>query len=252
MVPKAAVYHQNGSRVSLAPCCGGHAMPGHDAFPSTLVTWISDRQVEGEDGRQRINRHVMTVYGEPLLIYLRGHSLRWLGEPQEMVDDFFADRLGRADFFDKWRDSGLRLRRWLMNGLNLYLMEERRRHQQSARAGPAELYEDPGTCADSPEKALDRAFAQSIVKQALQGGQQHCESKGLGEHWRIFVRHYYDGQQYDELAADFGVEPARAAVMARTAARVFRSAIRELLAGDGAAPNQLDSEIQSLLEDIQG
>ncbi len=227
-------------------------MPGHDAFPSTLVTWIGGRQDEGEDGRRKINRHVMTVYGGPLLIYLRGHSLRWLGDPQELVDDFFADRLGRADFFEKWRASGLRLRRWLMNGLNLYLMEERRRHQQSARAGPAEPYEDPGTWGDSPERTLDRAFAQSIVKQALQGGRQTCESKGLGEHWRIFVRHYYDGQQYDELAAGFGVEPARAAVMARTAARVFRSAIRELLAGDGAAPDQLDSEIRSLLEDIQG
>ena len=228
---------------------GGNLMP-RDVFPSTLLTWISHRQDEGATGRREINRHVMAVYGEPLLIYLRGHTLRWLGEPEELIDGFFANRLDREDFFAKWQASGLRLRRWLMNALNLYLMEVRRSRQQTARGRSAELDDEQWTGGDSPEKIVDRAFAQSIVRQALQQAQQRCKAKRLEEHWGVFMRHYYEGQKYDAFAGEYGVEPARAAIMARTATRVFRAALRNLLARDGTAPERIDEEIQALLEDI--
>ena len=62
------------------------------------------------------------------------------------------------------------------------------------------------------------------------------------------MRHYHEGQRYDALAGEFGVSAARAAVMARTATRKFRSALRELVARDGAAPGDVEEEIRALLE----
>ncbi len=223
-----------------------------DAFPSTLVTWIARKEEEGESGRDAINQHVMAVYGEPLCIYLRGHSLRWLGEPEELIDGFFADRLDRGDFIAKWRRSGMPLRRWLMNALNFYLMEVRRAHQQTPHAGAGEAQDEQWTMSDSPEQVIDRAFARSIVKAALSRAEQRCTAKGLDNHWHVFVRHYYEDEPYEECAAEYGVGAERARIMARTAARVFRAALRDLLAGDGAAPERIDQEIHDLLEVIQG
>ena len=201
---------------------------------------------EGEVGRKEINRHLMEVYTEPLVVYLGGHSGRRPGDPRETVHGFFANRLARDDFVAKWQQSGLRLRRWLMNALSFYVMECRPRGTTMPR--PAALSNNLATDAGRPEEAVDRAFARSIVKQALRRAQHICRLQRLEEHWRIFVRHYYEGQRYEHLAADFDVTPARAAVMARTAGRKFRSALCDLVLRDGAAPGELERDIRTLLE----
>ena len=84
-----------------------------DAFPQTLRTWIGARLVDGHAGRADVNRHLMTVYLRPLKIYFMGTSERWLGEPDDVVSGFFADRLARENFLDDWIASGVSLRRWL-------------------------------------------------------------------------------------------------------------------------------------------
>ena len=217
-----------------------------DAFPITCRTLLAELLQAGADGRKEINRHVMEVYTEPLLVYLRGHSGRWIGEPREIIHGFLADRLDRKDFFTKWESSGLRLRRWLMNALNFYLMECR--PKGAAQARPARLtHEHPAPTA-APEDVIDRAFTKSIVRQALYRAQQDCAAHGLEQHWHIFVCHHYHEQKYEYLARELEISPARAAVMARTATKRFRSALRELVARDGAAPEKIDREIQALLE----
>ncbi len=99
-----------------------------------------------------------------------------------------------------------------------------------------------------PHREMDRAFIVSVVRQALRDTQRICSEKGLDDHMQIFVRHYYDGQPYQSIASDFGVAPPRAAVMARSAARNFKAALRDLLSCDGAESGEIDGEIESLLE----
>lgn len=220
-----------------------------DAFPNTLNTWIGNKMDAGDLGRRDINRHIMEVYGWPLLVYLRGHSGRHLGEPEEIIHEFFADRLDREDFFTQWQQSGLHLRRWLMNALNFYLKEHRRR--LNTREKPAsEIAEDLKTTNERPEMAMDRAFAQSIVAEALTRACEQCEGQGLGPHWAIFIQHFYHGRKYEDVAPDFDVDPARAAVMARTASRTFRSVLRDMFDRDGAAPDEIDQEIHTLRQEI--
>ncbi|MHC5005518.1 MAG: hypothetical protein ACYTJ0_20640, partial [Planctomycetota bacterium] len=56
----------------------------------------------GEPGRLAAGRHVMSVYAQPLQAYLQGSSFRTLGDPEEVVQSFFADRLSRDGFLDDW------------------------------------------------------------------------------------------------------------------------------------------------------
>ena len=217
-----------------------------DAFPSTQRTWIDRNLSDSVGERNEVNRHIMTVYAEPLRVYFLGTRARWLGEPEDIVAGFFADRLAKNRFLDEWRRSGMRLRRWLMNAFSFYLSELQRgtRRDQRTSGVLPEVEADHAL----PEQLIDRAFGESIVIEALHVAQSECIAKGLETHWGIFVRHAYGDMPYDTISAEFCVSSARAAVMARTAARHFRVAVRDLLRSDGAADNDLDDEIRVLLD----
>ncbi len=217
-----------------------------DAFPQTLRTWIGARLVDGHAGRAEVNRHLMTVYLRPLKIYFMGTSERWLGEPDDVVSGFFADRLARENFLDDWIASGLSLRRWLCNGFCFYLKELRRQKFRDGRAG--ELKDDPVTFSGDPEQAMDRAFVAEVVRVALAQAREQCIADGLEDHWDVFEQHHCLGRAYQDIGAEMDIRPSRAAVMTRTATKRFREALRELIARD-SAHDDVDSEILALLED---
>ncbi len=215
-----------------------------DVFPTTRETWIDDRLRAGDDGRRDVNHHLMSVYSEPLQVYFKGSSSRWLGEADDIVHGFFADRLAKGRFLEDWAKSGLRLRRWLMNGFCYYLQELRSRHKRDGRM--KEVSADVPTQDDA--SALDRAFVVSVVREALKRAEAACSAEGLEQHWGAFFEHHYRGRPYSEVAAEMQTDAARAAVMARSGARRFVRALRELLARDGATPQSLEEEINVLLE----
>lgn len=218
-------------------------------FPETQIGWLEERLDEGQDSYSEINAHIMHVYYRPLQYYFLGlKGLRNLGEPEDIVNGFFADRLSRQDFMPKWRESGLRLRRWLMNGLHFYL-KERIRAQNRDRPSSAPVEElQVAIEPTNPEGDFEREFANSIVTEALKRVQDICKSKGLLDHWDIFIRHHYHSESYKDFAHEYRVEPVRASVMARTVRDRFRAVIRDLLIDDGVKPNDIECEIRSLLE----
>ena len=224
-------------------------MVKRDVFPTTMRTWIGNAMDRGEADRSDLNRHIMSVYAAPLRVYFLGTRLRWLGDPDEVVAGFFADRLPRDGFLRDWRRGEMRLRRWLMNAFSFYLSELRRRQIRDRRT-EGELPDMPETSLP-PEHLADRAFGESIVAEAIRLAEAHCAENGLNDHWGIFLRHTCDDVPYLALATDYGVSPARAAVMARTAGRHFRKALRASLVSDGAHEGDVDNEIRKLLEIIE-
>lgn len=216
-----------------------------DVFPATMNSWIDGRLLDGVRGRQEVNRHVMDVYAFPLKVYFMGTRDRWLGEPEDVVQGFFASRLSKGEFFQNWRASGLRLRHWLINGFCFYLKELRRAKK---RALPnTSSYSDPEDDDPGPRQAFDRAYIVSLVREALKRSQNVCELEGLGVHFEVFVRHFYQGQAYGDFAKDLGVDAARAAVMARTARSKFQATLRGMINQDGTG-SDIDEEIRALLE----
>ncbi len=217
-----------------------------DVFPQTMRTWIGDRLREGGAGRSAINRHLMEVYFHPLKVYFLGTRDRWLGDADDIVQGFFADRLSRESFVEDWLASGLPLRRWLCNGLCFYLKELRRARMRDGR--DAALVGERAADSDDPERAMDRAFVAQVVRRALIEAEARCADEGLGEHWMIFERHTIEGRSYQDLERETGIPAARQVVMNRTASKRFREAIRELIARD-LPHDDLDGEILALLED---
>lgn len=224
-------------------------MAKEDLFPATRSTWIGDQLRRDDCGRAEVNRHVMTVYALPLRAYFLGTSERWLGDADDIVQGFFADRLARDDFFASWQQSGMPLRRWLMNAFCFFLKEQRRRHRRDSRGSA--LGDDPITFSGDPDAAIDRAFVVSLVQRALDLTREGCENDSMGDHWRVFEEHHCRGRPYADIAADLGTDAARAAVMARTATRRFRMTLRELLARDSAGDrSDIDEQIRALVENL--
>jgi DNA-directed RNA polymerase specialized sigma24 family protein len=187
----------------------------------------------------------MDAYAFPLRVYFLGTRDRWIGEPDDVVQGFFADRLGREDFFANWKASGKRLRHWLINGFCFYLKERHRELRRNGRCGadlPEPAFED-NTAADR----MDRAWVMGLVREALVEAEALCNAQRLGDHWQIFVSHFYRDRPYESIAPDFGVEPMRAAVMARTAKRKFQMKLRELVRRDGVGEESVEAEINNLL-----
>jgi len=226
-----------------------HEPVKRDVFPTTQRTWI-DLALDGSsEDRRELNRHIMGVYAHPLRVYYLGTGSRWLGDPDEVVAGFFADRLGRDSFLTEWRRGGMRLRRWLMNAFSFYLSELRRKRRRDNRMSGE--VPDVATPGPSPERLADRAFGESIVAEALRVAAESCQAQQLDDHWAVFIRHTCDDVPYAELAPEFGVTAARAAVMARTASRHFRRALRLQLVSDGAGEADVDDEIRELLEALE-
>lgn len=218
-----------------------------DVFPVTLTSWIDDRLAGGNTGRQEVNRHVMAVYQWPLTVYFMGTRDRYLGEPADVVQGFFASRLSKGDFFAQWRSSGMKLRQWLINAFCFYLKEVKRSKRRDARQVQQDE-QDQGPAAPQANE-FDRAYVVSLVREALKKTQEICERENLLTHWEVFVRHYYQGQAYTDFAEELGVDPARCAVMSRTARTKFQNTLRQMLTRDVPAGVNIDDEILALLED---
>lgn len=225
----------------------GSKRPG-DVFPAT-ATWLNRCVGTGSADLTRANVHIMTIYAHPLKVYFQGCSLRWVGEAEDMVRGYFAGRLSRGDFLERWVESGRPLRFWLITGFKHYLLESARAVQRDRRAGSTEALAEQGLEIDADDtRGFDREVALSIVREASAAAQSGCVRDGLAAHWELFVAHHVGGMSYEALAPRFGVDRARAAVMVRTVANRFRSELRSLVAWEGASEDEIDREIRSLLE----
>jgi DNA-directed RNA polymerase specialized sigma24 family protein len=241
----------------MTPSAGDAGTPlrprARDVFPTTQATRIGTLLAAGPQGRLAAGRHVMVVYAHPLEVYLTGSSFRRLGEAPELVEGFFADRLGRERFLEDWLGSGRRLRHWLIRAFKNYLHEQIRAEKRQRRPAERDRYEAPplDLDADDAEALFHREAAVGIVREAFRLAEQDCSADDLEAHWRVFVRHHLDGLDYRALESELNVPAARAKVMARTAANRFRARLREAIAWGGAQEQEIDLEIQALMESLE-
>lgn len=216
-------------------------------FPSTKRGWIGFQLTLGEDGRRAVLMHVMESYAAPLERYLRGSSYRSAGEPHELTQGFFADRVSSTDFFERWLDSELPLRRWLMNGFLFYLREVVRQMQRSPQA----LDSEPADEREAAQRQFEREWGLSLVRRALERARASCDRRGQRAHWEILERHYLHGVPYATLIEEFGVSTKEAATMVRTAAGKLRQAFFDLLDRDGIPEAEIEGEILRLMEALR-
>lgn len=222
-------------------------------FEPTQKTWIGERLRGGESGLRDVRRHVAETYSLPLQVYYRSTS--WFREsannpdwvPENVVHDFLADRLGRDNFLHQWLDSGLRLRKWLINGLHFFLHEYFRAVQPvgHGEAGVSRLGIE-----QEPGGEADRLMVYGLVHQAIRGIAQAFNDAGQAQHAEVFVAFYFQQQPVATIAETMRLTPGQVKGMLRLGRIRFKARFLELLEHDGVTATQRDEEIQTILQII--
>ena len=232
--------------------------PAYDHFPSTEWTWLATRVVDAPHDTTvavELRGRVMERYAEPLRVYVKGSSLGWLDEADALVNGFFASRLSRDEYLMRWFESAMPLRRFLANGMLLYLREERRRRMRRERRTGASLdalYERGADALVAPDedrafRELERAWARCVLGEACERARDELVAAGKAAAWGVFERHFLDGSTYEEAARELGIRTEAARPAARPAARLAQAKARDwmrwLLALEGVSKDDMDDAL---------
>jgi DNA-directed RNA polymerase specialized sigma24 family protein len=221
-----------------------------ELFPTTQSTWLFDRVARAPD---EARAHVLACYFEPLCAYARASSLRALGEPAEIVNDFLTARLADGDYLARWSVSGIPLRRWLANGLLTHarnrVLAEARRARHGGSVDPAELERMTSTHATDALLALERAWAVRTVTEAHERVHSELIAEGRTSWWELFRLHGVQGMSYEQACPIAGVAPSNATNVHRTVVMRLRDALRAILEREGIRPDEIDREL-ALMQDL--
>jgi hypothetical protein len=217
-----------------------------DHFPSTQQTWILDRLAEGERGTSALREHLMERYREPLLIYVRGSTLRTLGEADELVHGFFVSFFSRADALTRWAESGTRLRRWMMNGLVLHARGIRRDAGRNRETAGLDAAAAAAASQRTAEDAFEAAWARSLLSDAATAVQAELVSEGRSAAWEVFARHIIEGQSYADCCPPLGYTVDDGRTVTRMVSIRIRRTLRELLLQEGTPEIEIAAELRLL------
>ena len=242
-------------------------MPPVDHFPSTHATWI-DAQLtimDGAPGSPRatgalaeLRRHLMERYRTALVAYVRGGSMRRLGDAEELVAGFFADRACEPEFLQEWRANGMPLRRWMMNGVNFYgrgVVRDRARAR--ARDGNAEAADaaggdlvralEQGAVDDrDAERAFEQAWALAVLNDAHARAHAVLAERGRLDEYEVFRRHVIEGEPYATIGPSIGRNEQQCASATRIVTNAMREAMQESLRAEGIPEAELATEAARL------
>jgi len=228
-------------------------MPNRSAFPTThattLLTLVSSEGADAEQAKAA-GIALMRRYADPLTVFVRGSSLARLGEPAEIVNGYFATRLSDeaaiVEFLTKWSASGMRLRRWLMNGILFYgqgLARDRARAQdRGSSMAPDELDRRAGA-GSTGETDFERAWAVAVVREATARAEIELLDEGRSVDFDIFRRHAIDGQPYAAFAHELGRTEQQCAGATRLVAQRVRIHLARVLLEEGVPEHELDDEL---------
>lgn len=213
------------------------------------------REKAREEARRALRTHLLERYHRPLAVLLRAHAPALADEAEDIVHGFLAEALGRTSdaperFVARFEASGMRLRRWMANGLLFHARGVLRdRQRERLRFAARELDELDARLAPAADEAFERAWAQSIVREACARVEEALRESSRGRTdiaWRVFWRHAIEGRAYAELAGEFGLSPQALADLVRGVSRRVRAEIERTLLDEGVPGPEIAAEVARL------
>lgn len=258
-------------------------MPAVDHFPSTQGTWLSThidtivraelahggasegtRHADVQHARRALREHLMQRYARALTAYVSGPDFRRLGEPDDLVGGLFARVLSDDEFILRWRQSGLPLRRWLMNAMSFHcrgIARDRARERARTADGRAQgrisdggLPEDLEADAARTEASLafDRAWALALLNEAYARLQDSLRKEGRATDDAVLRMHVMERMTYEQVADALGLSRQDCFNAMRRIAPRVRATLRELLRDEGVDESELGAQLELLAKALAG
>lgn len=195
------------------------------------------------------------IYRPPVLAYLRRHG-RPEAEAEDLTQAFFEQllRLRTHAAADPQRG---RFRIFLLVTLKRFLMNQvafahaaKRGGGQVALSLDVEVERGDGpTDPDTPEAAFERAWASTVVRQAMHRLQVEADAAGkqdLFRALRVFLLESPDVDEYAQVAERLGLRRNTLAVAIHRLRQRLRELVREELAETVTEPGELEAEVEAL------
>lgn len=156
-----------------------------DGFPTTDWELLRSLQTETSTDKQAVLHELINRYWPAMRHYLLTAKRIPADEADEIRSAFTVDRLlSESHLFSRADSSRGKFRTLLIRSLENYLVDRARKMRTSTP-----LDQDEQTAADasaSPAAAFERAWAQSVLSEALQLTEDWLTNTGQADSWEIF------------------------------------------------------------------
>jgi RNA polymerase sigma factor (sigma-70 family) len=228
---------------------------GHLQFPSTSWDLLADVARASDRSAAALNEFAERYYAgvRAFIAALARNQL----DPDDLTQRFFETvvlsgrLLAHAD-----RGKG-HFRPYLKQAIRNFVVDEHRRQARTPHDDVRPDVDEAGWNAIAvdtsprPDEELLREWARSLVGMAVARLQQQCEASGQQQHFQLFMQRYVqnpdDPPSWREIGQPFGLPEKIARSRAETAARNFRTLLRQLIASDVGSEDGIDRELQAVI-----
>jgi len=179
------------------------------------------------------------------------------GEADDLTQRFFETVVLSGRLLSHADPQKGRFRPYLKQAIRNFLVDEYRRQMRSPTPDVRPDALSGGwnavstETAPGPDAELLRAWARSLVGIAVARLEAACAAHDQREHFELFARRYLgetdDPPSWREIGERFGLDEKIARSRAETVARRFRALLRELVASDIGAGEDVDHELRSVI-----
>jgi RNA polymerase sigma factor (sigma-70 family) len=225
-----------------------------DRFPSTSWDLLAIAARRG-DGWTTARNDFAERYYDAVRAYVAAIT-HDANEADDLTQRFFEAVVLSGNLLVRADHAKGQFRPYLKQAIRNFLVDEQRRQ---LRAAAREIHPDGvsggwGTIAVSAPSADDemlRAWARSLVAMTLAELENVCAAKHRRQHFEMFVHRYVADPDHPpswrEVGARFGLDEKIARSRTETAARQFRTLLRQRIASDVGSDENIDHELQAVL-----
>lgn len=234
--------------------------PRQSAFPSTHWSEVRRAAWTGTfEERRQVLGSLLERYSQPLKAHLASHYRLGPDRLDDLFQSFLEQRIIMQELLAKADSARGRLRTFLLNALDNFVLNELRRDRARKRNPPgghvalSEIPEGQEPSVPAPSRAsLDAAWARAVLAEAVRRLKEQCAREGRTALWEVFDRRnlrplLWDEapQPYDELAAALGFKtPAQLYKALNTAKSLLRNALRSVVAEYAADDKDIERELE--------
>jgi RNA polymerase sigma factor (sigma-70 family) len=233
------------------------------AFPTTQLSAVRGAASTNAEERRRSWDALVAAYWRPAYVHAR---LRWRLAPEDAEDavQAFFERAVTKGFWDGFEASKGRFRTFFRVCLDRDLSNHARAETRLKRGGGARhvaleaaieaeeaLSRTGGPAAPSPDEVFDREWRRTIFGLALSTLDAECTAKGRALAFRVLVAYDLadpdERPTYAQLGRELGETATTITNQLAYARRELRRVVIERLEAITATPEELESEVRSLL-----
>jgi RNA polymerase sigma factor (sigma-70 family) len=267
-----ATRNRRTAPVAPGPIAGGSAAPmkrkissglshpnrdglARQAFPETSWTLLGNAVPGRVRSADALNEFAERYYGavRAFIAAIVRDSL----DADDLTQRFFETVVLSGRLFTRVDAEKGRFRPYLKQAIRNFLVDEYRRQAREVNPdvrpdalddGWNDIVVEPSP---GPDEAMLRAWACALVAIAVARLESTCEENNQTQHFQLFAHRYLvdpdDPPSWGQVGKAFGLGEKIARSRAETAARHFRSLLRDLIASDIGSARDVDEELQSVI-----